>query len=278
MNLHIVPRIGRTKLAKLTRAQVEQFRTSIMVPKVEGSQDDEGNNEELPHLSLALARKVLTSLKSSLKHNGYAHVVMGVSIKRNKRERRSLEVGVDIPEPGEVKRLIGATTTPRQKALVLTAALTGLRASELRGLRWKDVDLSASELHVRQRADRQNKIGAPKSTSSIRSIPLAPELVVALKAWKIGCPKGHDGLVFPTGKGTVQDHANMLGSLETVMKAAHVVDHDGKPKYGLHALRHFFASWCINLKKSGGRELPPKQVQALLGHASIVWAPVPGER
>jgi integrase len=54
------------------------------------------------------------------------------------------------------------------------------------------------------------------------------------------------------------------------MQAAHVVDTDGKPKYGLHALRHFFASSCINPKDRAGRELPPKQVQHLLGHSSIV--------
>jgi integrase len=34
-------------------------------------------------------------------------------------------------------------------------------------------------------------------------------------------------------------------------------------------LRHFFASWCINPKARGGRELPPKQVQYLLGHSTI---------
>jgi integrase len=42
--------------------------------------------------------------------------------------------------------------------LLLTAALTGLRASELRGLRWSDVDLKTAELHVRQRAGRYNAI------------------------------------------------------------------------------------------------------------------------
>jgi integrase len=52
-------------------------------------------------------------------------------------------------------------------------------------------------------------------------------------------------------------------------------DKDGKPlvqvKYsGLHALRHFYASWCINRKADGGLELPAKVVQERLGHASIV--------
>ena len=42
-----------------------------------------------------------------------------------------------------------------------------------------------------------------------------------------------------------------------------------KPKYALHAFRHFFASWCINPKEGGGRELPPKVMQDLLGHSTI---------
>ena len=54
------------------------------------------------------------------------------------------------------------------------------------------------------------------------------------------------------------------------MAEAGVVNEDGSPKYALHAFRHFFASWCINPKERGGRELPPKVVQQLLGHGSIV--------
>ena len=52
--------------------------------------------------------------------------------------------------------------------------------------------------------------------------------------------------------------------------AAGVVDERGKAKYpGLHSLRHFYASWCINRRVDGGLELPLKLVQARLGHASI---------
>ena len=44
-----------------------------------------------------------------------------------------------------------------------------------------------------------------------------------------------------------------------------------KAKYsGMHALRHFYASWLINRKEDGGLGLPPKMVQERLGHASIV--------
>jgi integrase len=253
VDLHILPRIGRLKLGHLTSAKVEAFRDDL-----------------LANHSRDLARKVLASLKSLLKAAKHAHIAADVTIKKGTRERK-LEPGIDIPTPAEFKRLIEAAKDDlRHRTLLLTAALTGLRASELRGLRWSDVDLKGGEVHVRQRADRFNAIGAPKTNSSARTVPLAPDVTSALKEWKLACPKGDLDLVFPSSTGRIQHHKNILRSLEPVIVAAHVVDKAGKPKYALHAFRHFFASWCINRKAAGGRELPPKDVQTLLGHSSIV--------
>jgi integrase len=253
-NLHIVPRIGRLKLSKLTRKDIEIFRDAL-----------------LADMSRMMAVKVLTSLKSLLKVAGVGHVAAGVSLGKKKREQHRLEIGRDIPTPGEIKRLIqAAAERPRLHALLLTAALTGLRASELRGLRWSDVDLKAEELHVRQRADLYNVIGAPKTKESRRTVPLSPDAVLALKKWRLACPKGDRDLVFPTSTGAVETHKNLLRSLAPIMKAAGLVAKDGKPKYALHAFRHFFASWCINPKERGGRELPVKVAQSLLGHSSVV--------
>ena len=39
--------------------------------------------------------------------------------------------------------------------------------------------------------------------------------------------------------------------------------------HGINALRHFYASWCINRQADGGLGLPPKVVQERLGHSSI---------
>jgi integrase len=254
VKLHIAPRIGRYKLAHLTPTKVEVFRDDL-----------------LASLSRPMARKVLTSLKSLLKNAKHAHLAAYVSVGRSARAERKPEVGRNIPTPAEIKRIVDAAKDDaRMRALLLTAALCGLRASELRGLRWADVDLKAGELHVRQRADRYNIIGAPKSASSTRTVPLPPEAVAALKVWKLACPKGELDLVFPTGAGAIIYHKTMLNSLAPVMVAAGVVDRHGKPKYALHAFRHFFASWCINRKADGGRELPAKVVQGLLGHGSIV--------
>jgi integrase len=253
VRLHILPRIGKLKLASLTLPKIETFRDDL-----------------LSNLSRPMARKVWVSFKSLLKVAKYAHVAAGVSIKGRKRDERALEQGRDFPTPAEIKRLIDAAGDARRRTLLLTAALTGLRASELRGLRWADVDLKAGELHVRQRADRYGVIGQPKTKSSVRTVPLAPEVLAALKVWKLACPKGDLDLVFPTGTGRVVFLPDIVRSLRPIMTAAGVVNKAGKPKYAMHAFRHFFASWCINRKVDGGRELPAKVVQHLLGHSSIV--------
>lgn len=151
----------------------------------------------------------------------------------------------------------------------MTAVFTGLRASELRGLRWQDVDFRRGEITVRQRADRYNRIGAPKSKAGKRTIPVGPVVINALKEWKLACPKGDLDLVFPTSAGRIAHQRAVSSKFERVLIKAHVITRPGKPKYGLHAMRHFYASWSINRKVDGGLELPLKVVQTRLGHSSI---------
>src|SRR5262249_31213452 len=142
----------------------------------------------------------------------------------------------------------------------------------LRGLRWRDVDLQHGMLRVRQRADRYNQIGSPKSWAGQRDVPIPPIAINALKAWKLACPnKGDDGLVFGTRTNTPVAHSYIVKRVwQTVQVKAGVVD-EGKARYsGFHALRDFHASWCINRRRDGGMELPAKKVQARLGHASIM--------
>lgn len=150
-DLHIKPRLGREKLPALTTPRVNAFRDELLV-----------------HLSRALAKKVLTSLKSILRDaqrrgNVAQNVAMGVKIGTDKRGKRKLMAGVDIPTPEEIKRIAHAASGNKLRALLLTAIFTGLRGSELRGLPWRDIDLARGELHVRQRADRYSKIGKLKS-------------------------------------------------------------------------------------------------------------------
>jgi integrase len=264
LNLHITPLIGATKLSALTAPFVRAFEDRLREQR-----------------SSAMVKKVLASLSSILSdaqdHGLVAQNVAHQRRSRNKkgagngRQKRLLKVGVDIPTPAEIRTIIAGLEAGRGRPLLLTAIFTGLRASELRGLRWSDVNLTSGKLHVRQRADRYHQIGAPKSATSQRCVPLLPMVTNALREWRLACPPSESRLVFPGGQGRPIMLETIIDTIwHPAQLAAGVVIKKGTPKYsGLHALRHFYASWCINRKADGGLELPIKVVQGRLGHSSI---------
>lgn len=78
--------------------------------------------------------------------------------------------------------------TGRWRPFLVTALFTGMRASELRGLNWSNVDLDKGIIHVRQRADAWGTIGKPKSKAGNRDIPLVPMVINTLREWRAICP------------------------------------------------------------------------------------------
>jgi integrase len=224
------------------------------------------------------ARRLLGGILADAQERGLVAQNVAYSLRKSRHSRRAesngkLKVGIDIPAPAEMRAIVGKldAAAGRQGPVLLTAIFTGLRASELRGLRWEDVDLKHGELHVRQRADRYNKLGKPKSEAGERTVPLPPMLVAALREHRLSSPKGELGLVFPNSRGKVDSRTSIVHQgFHPAQIVAGVVDQHGGAKYkGLHSLRHFYASWCINRRVDGGLELPLKLVQTRLGHASI---------
>jgi integrase len=284
LRLHIEPYLGNLKLSQLPAPMVREFEDKL-------SRGDMPAGADPQPRSPAMVRKIrasLSSLLSDAQERGLVsrNVVRelrrtrkrGKERQAEKRQKGRLKTGVDIPTREEIKAIVGAAKG-RWRPFFLTAIFTGLRASELRGLRWEDVDLDKRELHVRQRADRYNAFDKPKSYSGERTVPLTPIVLNTLREWKLACPEGKHALVFPTGSGNVESHSNIVkrGLEPTLIAAGITVEEknaDGEAikrgKYaGLHAFRHFYASWCINRRVDGGLELPGKVVQERLGHSSI---------
>ena len=288
--LHIIPLIGTIKLNRFN------------LPEVRGFQDKMRETGR----SAALTRKVtasLSSIMSDAQERGLAaHNPVRERKRRSKataRHRVQLEVGVRIPTTSQIRTLLSAATG-YSRALFATAALAGLRLSELRGLRWQDVDFAGSTITVRQRADAWGALGSPKAAASRRTIPVPPLVINALKQWKLACPrrdagkKDPDGnpirelyLVFPAETGEVESHGTIIRrawhalQIEAGVSVPAIGD-DGKPEHddegkpvmrakytGLHALRHFFASWCAAPEKNGGLGLPLKTVQVRMGHSTL---------
>lgn len=286
---HLVPMIGTVLLNK------------INVPTVRAFEDQLRQAGRSP----AMVKRVVGSLGAIIAEaqeqgNAAHNAVREMRGKRGSRARKleqrhhtDVAPGKDFPTPDEMRAFL-KSLDGRWRPLLMTAAFCGLRASELRGLCWRAVDLTKRELSVIERADRFNVMGSPKSTKSRRKVPIPAMLAQILREWKLVCPKVDTGevdrqgspvkaldLVFPNGVGKTESHANIVNrGLTPAMMAAGVAvktgerDKDGKPifapKYtGLHALRHFYASWAINPVSAGGMGLTLKEVQERMGHASI---------
>lgn len=269
VRLHIEPRLGAKKLNQLTKPMIEEFRDWLL---------DNGRSRDM-------AKRVLRSLSSIVKEAqrvGYVaqNVAQGVTVKRSGREKAK----VVPPTKAQIRDLIDAASAvsnsrPSELPMLLTLLFAGLRASELRGLTWDNVDLKAARITITQRADRKNIIGPPKSASGFRTIPIPPMLVTELTKWKLRCPASPLGLVFPSEKGTPIFHANIVLRFQEPMQIraglTRPVLSEGKPKldedrqpvmegiFSLHDFRHACASLWIE------QRVQPKRVQTWMGHHSI---------
>lgn len=291
LDLHIAPLVGDMLLSKLTVPVIRDFedrlrhqgRSPAMIRKAVGSLGSILADAQERGLAM---RNPVRDMRGRRKGDS----------KAERRHRKRLTVGEDIPAREEIKALVGALSG-RWRPLLLTAIFAGLRSSEIRGLRWQDIDLDGRSISVNQRADEFGQIGPPKSATGRRTVPIPPLLVNALKEWKLaysrpiigqdedGKPIREDArpghLVFANGAGRPESHANIInrGLVPAMLEAGLSVDtgergEDGETiraaKYtGLHALRHFYASWLINRPQDGGLGLPLKVVQERLGHASV---------
>jgi integrase len=115
---------------------------------------------------------------------------------------------------GELARLL-RSCPKRYRPLLATAALTGLRLSELLALSWHDVDLAAAVVHVRHQLARRRRSVRPhrvppKTPASQREIPLLPQLAAVLRAHKRASRfTACSDYVFATGRGTPFLHHNV---------------------------------------------------------------------
>jgi integrase len=248
VDLHIVPFIGARRLSELTVPAVNAFADQLR---------DAGRSADM----MKRVVKSLGAVFREARRRGLSAVAPTEGLELDLPERD--DPRPVIPTKPELQAIIG-NSGGRWRPLVLVAIFCGLRASELRGLRWRDVDFDTRQIHVSQRADIYRKIGRLKSKSAYRSIPCPSLVLNALREWKLQCPKGSLDLVFPSGAGTVEGLNSIIRlGFNPIQVAAGVVDSEGAAKYGMHALRHA----CAALWIENGHN--PKQIQTLMGHSSI---------
>jgi len=121
------------------------------------------------------------------------------------------------------------------RALYLTAAMTGLRQGELIALRWQDVDWTAQRIRVR-RNHVLGEFDTPKSRRSTRSVPMSRRVTRELDQWKKTTRwAGPADLVFAEpASGEVLRRGALMRRYRRVLKAAKL-----EPTHRFHDLRHY---------------------------------------
>ncbi|WP_280358511.1 tyrosine-type recombinase/integrase [Nocardia otitidiscaviarum] len=158
----------------------------------------------------------------------------------------------------QVWALIGKTNK-QTGCMMLISAQTGLRPSEVAGLRVCDVDFLRREIHVVQQANHFR--GKPptarlKTRTSKRTVPLPADAHEALSAFLAAVKRERHDLAFRNKAGNPWCADGMGERFRAVAKQAKVPDH-----FTWHDLRHFYASALIQNGAS------VKTVQVRLGHA-----------
>ena len=145
--------------------------------------------------------------------------------------------------------LLECTVNPLWRAMMIVAAYTGLRFSELAGLKWEQVDLQNRQLCVRY-AFVAGHWGTPKN-GRIRYVPLTERVCDVL-----GSMSQSGELVFHINDKPII-YESAYSGIERACKQA------GLPRLSWHTLRHTYASELVS--RGGGLQA----VQELLGHATI---------
>ena len=149
----------------------------------------------------------------------------------------------------------------RERVMVLIELGTGLRVSELLGLKWQDVDFEKMEFHVTRSVVDQVE-GTCKTEASRKPMPMHRSMAEVLVRWRGHSPySGHEDWVFasPHTRGRRPFHPDSLlkRQIRPAALRAGIMRH-----IGWHTFRHTFSTWL----KANGEDV--KTVQELLRHAN----------
>lgn len=251
---HIVPELGRVRLAQLTPAHLQRLYAKLIAAgKAPIS---------VRHLHALLHKALGDAAKWGLVPRNIVPLIDPPRAPRH--EMTALD-------ERQVRALLDEAAGDRLGAFYVLAVTTGMRLGEMFALRWKDVDLEKRMLQVRQTvswAGGSLSFGEPKTKKSRRRIELSALAVAALKDHRrrqleerlrsLGAWQEDLDLVFTNEIGGALHPSNVMNrSYRPLLERARL------PRIRLHDLRHTAATIAL------ARGVPAKIVSEMLGHSSV---------
>jgi len=254
LNLHIIPYFGCYKIQNITTTTISCFAKEKLES---GCADGRGG------LSPKTVRDMLSIIKSIVDFAwGEKLIANQISVPYPKQEKSSIRV-LSRHEQSSLESVL-KTDLNIHKMGILLCLYTGLRIGEICALRWQDISPAFDVLSVQQTLQRMKNldegesktkihIDTPKSTRSIRSIPVPKSLSNYL------CEFASESHIYflSTSDTAFTEPRTMQNHFARAVAAANISDAN------YHALRHTFATRCIE----AGVDV--KSLSEMLGHANV---------
>jgi integrase len=252
VRLHLIPRVGRVPLAKLSPQHVQ---TMIKEELATGL-----SPRSVQYVHSVLSRALNRAVKWDFLPRNVCNLAAPPRVPHRPVEPLS---------PDEARQFLDAIRGDRNEALYSVAMALGLRKGEALGLRWPDIDLDGPALMVRfalQRVDGKRQLVEPKSERSRRTLPLPDIAVKALRTHRTrqlqerlvaGSRWQETGHVFTTTVGTPMDERKVSSDFKKALARARL-----SPKR-FHDLRHTAASLLL------AQGVHPRTVMETLGHSQV---------
>jgi integrase len=241
LNRWVIPHWGSVRLSEVRTTEVESWLRSLPLAKS----------------SCAKIRGIL----SVLFNHACRHELFDRNPIRLVRQGAKRRTTPNVLTPAEIKALIHGLGL-RERTLVLLAASTGLRQSELFGLKWGDINFAQGTMNV-TRSIVYGVVGPCKTEASQKPVPVHPTVLEALAKWKEGSRyTKSDDWVFASrrhrGRKPIWGQAILRKHIRPVAQRVGI-----EKQFGWHTFRHTYST----LLRSVGTEF--KVMQELLRHSSL---------